>query len=204
MGNWEERAITSVRNGAPDVEALYMAYREPMLRTAAGKLRGENNTTLGLSAEDVVEEVIAGILDGSVALKPEIANRLRAHLRTVVRNKAVDLMRQRGAESRALGRRHPVELSDIETDVETMVLAEQAEARMGLLNDNERHVIIENVKQRRQSKDVAAELGCSPQNISHLRKSAVRKLTAGLPFEDATSPDPGGDTLIEHRKGGSR
>lgn len=192
MVDWEERAIASVRAGAPDVEAVYMAYRVPMKQTAARKLEGEHNETLGLSADDVVAEIIADVYEGKIKLDPSVVGRLRPYLRRIVANQAVSLMRLRGAESRARSRQHPADLTDIEADVETIVLAEQVEDHMSVLTDHERHVMVEYVKKGRPAKDVAVELECTPQNISQLRKSALRKLFADLPFGD----DPSNDQLM--------
>lgn len=182
MTEWEQRAIGSVRAGKPDVEAAYMAYREPMLRSAAGTLRGLDSATLGLSAEDVVNEVIMGLLEGKIELERSHAKHLRARLRRIVINKAIDLIRTRGSESRAKMKQHSVALSDVESDVETIVLSEQAEQRMHMLTGDERYVIVENVKKDRLVKEVAAEIGCKPQNISQLRRSALRKLGATPSF----------------------
>ena len=189
MSDWNQRAIDSVRAGTPDVEAIYMAYREPMLGTAVDKLGGVDNSTLGLSAEDVVDEVVTGLLDGSIGLDPAVADHLKARLRRIVANRAIDLMRRRGAESRARMKQHPTDLTDIEADVETMVLAGQAEERMFVLNEREHYVIVEHVKKGRLVKDVADELVCTPQNVSQLKKAALRKLFAALPFAEPNSND---------------
>ncbi|MDP9333598.1 MAG: sigma-70 family RNA polymerase sigma factor [Actinomycetota bacterium] len=189
MTDWNQRAIDSVRAGTPDVEAIYMAYREPMLGTAVDKLGGVDNSTLGLSAEDVVIEVVTGLIDGSIGLDPSVADHLKARLRRIVANRAIDLMRRRGAESRARVKQHPTDLTDTEADVETMVLAGQAEERMFVLNEREHYVIVEHVKKGRLVKDVADELVCTPQNVSQLKKAALRKLFAALPFAEPNSND---------------
>lgn len=180
MTDWERRAADSVLAGRPDVEAIYLAHRGAMRTTAAAKLRGAD--ALGLDADDIVGDVVAGLLDGTITLAPDVAPRLRAHLRRIAANKAIDLIREREAASKATRRRHPADPTDVEADVETMVLAEMAEERMYLLNEREHHVIIENVKKGRLAKDVAVGLGCTPQNVSQLRASALRKLSASLPF----------------------
>ncbi len=189
MGDWEQRAIESVRDGAPNPEAIYRAYRGPMMATAARLLGGEHTQTLGLSAEDIVDAVVTDLCAGKVRLKPEIADRLGRYLRGVVANYAKTLMRQRRIDERAMGKQHPMDLTDIEADVETIVLAEQVEERMHLLTERERYVIIENVMKERQVKDVADELGCSPQNISQIRRPALRKLFPEGPFAGGGSSD---------------
>lgn len=146
MIDWHERAIASVRAGAPDVEAIYMAYCEPMLGTAAAKLGGVDGSALGLSAEDVVEDVVVGLLDGSIELDPSVADHLKARLRRIVANQAIDLVRRSGAQSRARVKRHPTDDTDLQADVETMVLAGQAEDRMFVLNEREHYVIVEHIK----------------------------------------------------------
>ena len=189
MVDWEDRAIASVRAGEPDVEAIYLAYREPMLGTAVAKLGGVDNSTLGLSAEDVVNEVVTGLIDGSIVLDPSVADHLKARLRRIVANQSINLIRRRGAESRARMKQHPTDLTDIEADVETMVLAGQAEERMFVLNERERYVIVEHVKKGRLVKDVADELDCTSQNVSQLKKAALRKLFAAPSFADPNSND---------------
>jgi RNA polymerase sigma factor (sigma-70 family) len=203
MTEWDKRAIDSVRAGTPDVEAIYLAYREPMLRTAAGALRGVDSSTLGQSAEDIVGDVVVDLYNGSIILKPSDADHLRPLLRRIIKNKAVDLTRRRGAESRARAKQHPVDHTEIETDVETIMLAEQAEKSMHLLTQNEHYVVVENVKKDRRAKDVAAELGCTPQNISQLRKSALRKLGAELSNTDGDSHRQQRKRATEGREEGS-
>jgi RNA polymerase sigma factor (sigma-70 family) len=180
MTNWERRAADSVLAGNPDVEAIYLAHRDAMRATAAAKLHGAD--ALGLDADDIVGDVVVRLLDGTITLAPTVGHRLRAHLRRITANKAIDLIREREAASKATRRRHPADPTDVEADVETMVLAEMTEERMHLLNERERHVIVENVKKGRLAKDVALDLGCTPQNVSQLRASALRKLSASLPF----------------------
>lgn len=182
MDEIEERAVKSVRAGQPDVEAIYLAYRDAMLSTAEKKLLGGD--ALGLGAEDIVDDVVSGMLDGTIQLPPATAHHLRPFLRRIVANKATDLIRRRTADTAAVQRQHPTDLTNVEEDVETMVIVEQLEERMYLLTEKEHYVIIENVKNQRPPKDVASELGCAPQYISQLRKSALRKLAAELPFMD--------------------
>lgn len=189
MVDWEERAIASVRAETPDLEAIYRAYAGVMKQTATRKLKGSDNATLGLSADDIVCAVVEGVCDGSVKLDASVASHLRAYLRRVTANHAVTLIRSRRAETRALEKRHPVDLTDVQGDVETVVLAEQFEEQLGILTERERYVIVEHVMSERSRNDVAAELGCTPQNISQLRKSALRKLFADLPFADTESDD---------------
>lgn len=182
MSGVEERAVDSVRAGRPDIEALYRAYG-PAMRSSAAMRLGDGDA-LGLDAEDIVGQVIEGLVDGSVVLKPGTSSSLRAQLRRVAANKTVDLIREREDSSAAAERRHGLDTTDVQADVETMVLAEMAEERMFLLTEQEHYVMIERVKKDRPAKDVAKELGCTPQYVAQLRNSAVRKLFANLPFMD--------------------
>jgi RNA polymerase sigma factor (sigma-70 family) len=189
MVDWQKRAIASVRAGTPDLDAIYRAYATVMKQTATRKLKSSDNATLGLSADDIISAVIEGVCDGSVKLEPSVAGHLRSYLRRVTANHAVSLIRSRVADTRAQQKRHPVDLTNVQDDVETVVLAEQVEEQLGILTERERYVIIEHVKNERSRNDVAAELNCTPQNISQLRKSALRKLFAQLLFADIDSDD---------------
>lgn len=176
MTDWAERAIASVRDGNPDPEAIWRAYRGPMNQTAVRKLGADHEQTLGCSADDIVGDVIADLYEGKVKIPAEMADRLRPYLRGIVANYANARIRQRITETSAGARNLTLELTDVATDVETIVLAEQAQAKMHLLTERERYVVIENVINGRLVKDVADELQCEPQNISQLRKPALRKL----------------------------
>jgi DNA-directed RNA polymerase specialized sigma24 family protein len=202
MTDWAERAIASVRDGNPDPEAIWHAYRGPMKQAAARKLGADHQQTLGCSANDVVGNVIADLYEGKVKIPAEMADLLRPYLRGIVANYANVLIRQRMSDTAAGVRSLALELTDIATDVETMVLAEQAQAKMHLLNERERYVVIENVINGRPVKDVADELQCAPQNVSQLRRPALRKLfpegafaTSGPKNQTSTNPNEGKEEL---------
>lgn len=133
MTDWERRATDSVLADSPDVEAIYLAHRGAMRAAAAARLRGGD--ALGLDADDIVGNVVAGLLDGNIPLPPPVAPRLRGHLRRIVANKTIDLIRERETASKATRRHHRADPTDVQTDVETMVLAEMAEERMDLLTE---------------------------------------------------------------------
>jgi DNA-directed RNA polymerase specialized sigma24 family protein len=198
MTDWAERAIASVRDGNPDPEAIWRAYRGPMKQAAARKLGADHEQTLGCSADDVVGNVIADLYERKVKIRAEMADLLRPYLRGIVANYANALIRQRMSDTAAGVRNLALELTDIATDVETMVLAEQVQAKMHLLNERERYVVIENVIKSRPVKDVADELQCAPQNISQLRRPALRKL---FPEGAFVKTGPNDQTLTETNEG---
>lgn len=185
-----ERAVESVREGRPDCRAIYVAYHGQMMHAAVQVLGSESNSTLGVSAADVVNNVVTCILTGDVKLPAKVADRLGAYLVGVVKKRALTCIRRRDGEARAFAKRHPRDESDVHADVETLVLAEQVKARMHRLNERERYVIVQNVMKGRPVKEVAEELGCTPQYISQIRKPALRKLHPDLSFTaDAPSND---------------
>jgi DNA-directed RNA polymerase specialized sigma24 family protein len=198
MTDWVERAIASVRDGSPDPEAIWRAYRGPMKQTAAGKLGADHEQTVGCSADDVVGDVIADLYEGKVKIPAEMADRLRPYLRGIVANYANARIRQRMSDTAAGVRSLELELTDVATDVETIVLAELAQAKMHLLTERERYVVIENVINGRLVKDVADDLQCKPQNISQLRKAALRKL---FPESAFAKPHPNDQTLTGTNEG---
>lgn len=189
MSDLEQRAVESVRAGTPDWAAIYEAYGEPMMRTAVKVLGVGESATQGQSAVDVVGKVFEDLLGGEIVLDSADADSLRPFLRAVVRNRAVTLVRRSAAESRAGFKGLAVNTTDVAEDVATQVLAEMAEERMYLLNEKEHRALVERVQHGRPAKEVAGELGVTPQRVSQLVTSALRKLRADPAFIDALSND---------------
>jgi RNA polymerase sigma factor (sigma-70 family) len=200
MSRYREPAIESVRDGKPDCRAIYVAFRSQMMNVAVHVFGSESNSTLGMSAADVVDQVVTDILTGKVKLRPEHADRLGAYLVGIVKNRARTLIRRRSAETRATTKRHLADETDVQGDVETLVLAERIKARIHRLNERERHVIIENVMNGRPAKEIAGELGCTPQYISQIRKASLRKLHPDFAFDT----DESSDDEVENSTGGER
>ncbi|MHB1413753.1 MAG: sigma-70 family RNA polymerase sigma factor, partial [Chloroflexota bacterium] len=143
----------------------------------------------GVSAYDVVSEVMASLQEDGIP--PDVRN-LRAYLATATGNKAIDVIRRNTVERQVGGKvvRQPryeslpdgeaAVMLESERDAEAVVveiaMREAVLANLSLLTPNERFVLVERVFRRRPAREVAEELGVSPQRISQLARAASKRI----------------------------
>ena len=184
--------LVGVRAGTPDLGAIYAAHRGAMYRAAARILGPYEQALRGVSAEDVVSQVVG---DWQAKGLPRTVSNLRAYVITSTRNRAIDTLRHATREldaddtvrirlERRLSGGWATEMVDADTDVEAAALEhidqERIRAHIHLLTDNERYVIQERVFKRRPANEVADELGVSPQRVSQLARAGAERLARAL------------------------
>ncbi|MHB1004095.1 MAG: RNA polymerase sigma factor [Chloroflexota bacterium] len=198
----DEALLAGVRSGRPDWQAIYLAYRRLMLGVAAKVLGrdqpcpaegGLSRLHGGVSASDVVSEVVASLQEDGI---PPAVRNLRAYLATATANKAIDVIRRNTVERQVEGKvvhqpRYeslpdgeagvmPERELDTEAVVAEIAMREAVLANLSLLTPNERFVLGERVFKRRPAREVAEELGVSPQRISQLARAASKRILQAI------------------------
>jgi RNA polymerase sigma factor (sigma-70 family) len=184
--------LVGVRAGTPDLGAIYAAHRGAMFRAAAQILGPYEKALRGVSAEDVVSQVVSDWQ--AKGLRRTVTN-LRGYVITSTRNRAIDTLRRATREldaddtlrirlERRLSDDFAAEMVDAGTDVEATALEhidqEQIRAHLHLLTENERYVIQERVFKRRPPTEVADELGVSSQRVPQLARAGAERLARAL------------------------
>jgi RNA polymerase sigma factor (sigma-70 family) len=183
-----------------DLASIYREHREAMFRAAASILGSAERSVHGVSAQDVVQQVMRRLQANGLAAG---VKDLRRYLITAVKNEARDAIRRATREATdehgPIRTRHEEPLSDIVTDrlvdsshdadVEAVALEHLDEERirglLHLLTDNQRRAIVGRVFESRSPSEVAADLNVSPQRISQLvRAGAIQLLRAMGELED--------------------
>ncbi|MCM3895781.1 sigma-70 family RNA polymerase sigma factor [Gordonia sputi] len=165
-----------------DLGAVYQRYRDLMHRVASAKLRDSGRTS---EAGDVVQDVIVGMMSSP----PTGVKNWESYLVRAVQNKVTDRLRSAAVKHDG----GPIdEVSERETPSEADVANEVVEAidlvhRAGVawdclsvLSDRERGAVWEHVAKERSRKDVANELGVTPQRVTQLKNNALEKLADAL------------------------
>lgn len=165
-----------------EIGAVYAKYRDLMHRVAFVKLDPSGRAD---EADDVVQDVIVGMM-GSM---PSGVKNWEAYLVRAVQNKATDRLRSAAVKHDG----GPIdEATDHETESDPDIADEVVEAIeqqhrgaivwdcLSVLDDRERKVLREYVVKGRPRKEVALELGVSPQRITQLRDAGFKKLKDAL------------------------
>ncbi|MCC6174055.1 MAG: sigma-70 family RNA polymerase sigma factor [Chloroflexi bacterium] len=203
IGAMEEDGDSSLltpQSQVVDLASIYVHHRDAMFRAATSILGSQERSVRGVSAQDVVQQVMRRLQANGL---PADVQDLRRYLLTAVRNQARDAIRRATRETTdehgPVRTRHEEPLSDIVTDrlvdpshnadVEAVVLEHLDEERirghLHLLTDNQRRAIVGRVFESHSPSEVAADLNVSPQRISQLvRAGATRLLRAMGELED--------------------
>jgi RNA polymerase sigma factor (sigma-70 family) len=182
--------------------AIYAEHGRAMRTAAMAALGGPDKEILGKSADDIVGDVLAELMLKDLG---PVTN-LRSYLTSAVRNRVRDLQRRsRHERPEAIDFDAMVGVEDLEDPIDRAELARQAKASLDELPERERYALVERIMKCRPAKDVAAELGIKPQQVSQLYNAALGRLrklpafTALLPVDrplpdlsTATGPDETG------------
>ena len=167
---------------------VYAEHGQAMRAAAIAAMKGPNTEILGQSADDIVSGVVREMMvRGGL---PDIAN-VRGYLTTAVRNRVRDLIRRSRHEApEAIGFDEKVGVDDIETPSDRAELARQALAGLDQVPERERYAIVERVMKHRPAKQVADELGVTPQRVSQLVNAGVGRLRKLPAFAELIPIDP--------------
>lgn len=163
----------------PDLGALYIQHREPLLRTANYELY---RSGLADDAQDVVHRVFLKLAEAM----PANVNDWRAYLITVVRRQAIDFIREKVATDRR-------DRNDADRALNTSTHAfDESETRMerdagmsvrsaiAALPEPHRTVIVARYEQEQKGRIVAEQLGLSPGRVSQIHVEALEMLQFSL------------------------
>jgi RNA polymerase sigma factor (sigma-70 family) len=175
-----EQLLDSIQAGAPDWKAIYELNRDPMSRTAARFIRGENSAVAGIQVADIVQQAMLEMIASGLPRDIKSLDGLRSWMVKVAWRRAYDVCNGPKSRVEALPPEgSPYELADdggAEEAVELELLYEKAVAGLEQLNESERHVVREHVIRGRTQADVAGDLGVTDARIRQLRDSGVRRL----------------------------
>lgn len=168
-----------------------------MWRSAADVLGPEHRSTLGASAETIVQDTMEKLIEktrrtGISAIPPDVDS-IEAFMRRATRNLALNVIRRKKRiamdplpepdEPDGLG-----EEDDLEA-VEDAMIIDSMDAHLGTLTQKELVAYTGYFKEHRTFVDVGAELDVSDTWARKLCSSAVRKLTSAAGID----ADRGGD-----------
>lgn len=154
--------------------AFYAQYGEVMKRAAVDVLG--KDSVLGVSADDVVHQVVIELMTKGFG-SDEIRN-MAAFLYRRTQSRARDA-KKRGRHQPDLPEDvQPKSDADVQLSVDQASESESIFDAVGHLGDRDRIVIIERVMKKREAKEVAEDLGVSPQRIAQLQKRALDQLRA--------------------------
>jgi RNA polymerase sigma factor (sigma-70 family) len=170
---------------------IYAEHGRSMRTAATAMLGGPDKEILGKSADDIVGDVLAELMVKDLG---HVTN-LRSYYTSAVRNRIRDLQRRSKYERpEAIDFDAMVGVEDVEHSIDRAELAGQAMASLDELPERERYALVERIMKCRTAKDVAAELGIKPQQVSQLYNAALgrlRKLPAFTALLPVDRPPPG-------------
>lgn len=179
--------LAAIQAGDPTAWGrAYTEYRERMYSAAFGVLRDHHDTL------DAVQEAMWSVMTSSPATLAQIQN-LGAYLARTAYHKAIDLIRW-NEHTQATDPEDVIDLTAEEVDVEEVagdrVALEAAADVLDHMPDNVRYAYVQRVLMARKAKDVAVELGCTPQYIAQLVSAAVTIIDEFSPFIKCPTSDP--------------
>ena len=168
-----------------DWAVIWSEYGDLMLRVAHQVLRGRNPD--GKSAEDVVGDVVAelmrtGALDGK--------KNVPGVLVTAVRWRCLDALR-RGKKQGPVDEIELVQVSGSDTEAQAFeqITNDTLADIIHRLSRAQQQVIRERIMKARPAKDVAADMGITPQRVSQIVKEALAAIRADPAFISMASTD---------------
>ena len=181
-----------VSTSTADWADIYAEHGQAMRLAARAAMGGEKRDSireiLGKTADEVVGDVIEELMTKGTDLS-QVGN-VRGYLNAAVRNRVRDLHRRsRFQAPDDLDPDHLVGDTDIEAEVDREELRQQAVASLDELPERERYALEERVMKCRPAKDVAAELGVMPQQVSQYYNAALKKLRQLPTFTELLSFD---------------
>jgi RNA polymerase sigma factor (sigma-70 family) len=180
--------VVTVPTSTVDWAAIYAEHRRAMRAAAVTALGRLDTEILGQSADDIVSGVVRELMvRGEV---PTTTN-LRGYLTAAVRNRVRDLMRRSRHEKPDVGDLDEmIGVDDIEAPTDRAELVRQALNGLDHLPERERYAITERLMKRRAARDIAEELGVTPQRISQLVNAGLGRLQQLPAFAALVPVDP--------------
>ena len=164
----------------------FAEHRERMYAAAFRVLRDQHDSL------DAVQNAFSSVMT-SAPDKLATVDSLGPYLAGVARNKAIDLIRK----NHRIQATDPDEMSDLTSgglDVEELagdrLALETAADVLSVMPEDARYAYKQRVLMGRKAKEVAAELGCTPQYIPQLIKKALTILDEHSPFIESATSDP--------------
>jgi RNA polymerase sigma factor (sigma-70 family) len=197
----DEELRAGLEAGTPDWGAIYRSHREVMWRSAARVLGPDSRSTLGTSAEVIVQDTMVRLMEktertGISAIPPDVES-IEAFMRTATRNLALNVVRR--AKQIAMGSLPEAgdpdergEEEDLE-QVDDYIILKQMDGHLDMLNEKELAAYTGYFKQRRTQAEIAAALGVTDRWVAKLCASAIRKLTAAAGVRTQQEQEKGGD-----------
>lgn len=179
--------LAAIQAGDPTAWGrAYTEYRARMYAAAFSVLRDHQDTL------DAVQEAISSVMTSSPATLAQIHN-LGAYLARSAYYKAIDLIRE-NEDTQATDPDDIVDLTAEEVDIEEVagdrLALEHAADVFDEMPDNVRYAYEQRVLLARRAKDVAAELGCTPQYVAQLVSAAVTLIEEKSPYIECLTSDP--------------
>jgi RNA polymerase sigma factor (sigma-70 family) len=195
----DEELRAGLQAGAPDWAAIYAGCRKVMWRAAWQVLGPDYRSTLGISADSIVQETMVELMEktreSGISAIPFDVESIDAFLWTATRRRALRVVERAQRKEMV-----PYPESDepgergVEDDLEALedaLILEQLDSHLGELTENERRAFIGYFKQDRTYADIGAELGVTDRWASKLCGSAVRRLTALVGIDAQKGGDDG-------------
>lgn len=176
-----------VQTPRPDWAAIYAEHGQAMRLAARAQMGGSDKTILGKTADDVVGDLIRDLMARGTDF--DGVHDIRSYLCVAIRNKVTDLRRKPDRETPAdLDPDDLDDKTDIEEEVCRQELARLAVASLSELGERQRLVLEERVMKCRRAKDVADDLGVTPQRIAQILNDALTQLRSLPIFHDIGNP----------------
>ena len=164
-----------------------------MWRAARRILKNDRQSRLGLSVEDLVSLTRLELMKTG---RPPSADNLPAYLYRATYNQAVRVLDGQQKEGYTVDPitlpipRQPGE-AYFEEGVEDVLILEQIDAKLEILDDDERHVYVQRYRFDRTLTDIAKDLDISQRWAAKLHTRAVVKLAAAVGIDAAIGATSG-------------
>lgn len=153
----------------------------------AARVLGRDRAVRGRSAEDAVGTAIEEAMRPGTRLP---TTSLCGWLATIAIRRARDILRASRLETPTDDDLEPeAEIANVEETAVAAVLVQRAKELLPSLPAPEQHAIRERLMAGRPAKDVADELGCTPQNVSNIVTRALTTLREDAAFTTTSSFD---------------
>lgn len=186
----DEDLLAGIAKGEPDWRAVYERCRHAMHAAAMRYFRRREEALGGLSAEDVVQQVMSAVIRKGLPDDLASVEKLRAYMAQATLFRAHNVKTRKPAGHLPLADPGtPDELpgtDDVEETAVTIAVADHAKQLVQRLPGLEQLVIRRHVLEGHRQIDVAAEIGVSDARVRQLLKAGLRRLRRLLADESVS------------------
>lgn len=186
----EPALLAELHAGRPAWGDAFRCCRERMWK-AAVRVLGPDRAVRGRSAGDAVGSAIEEAMRPQTALPTKS---LCGWLATIAIQRARDIAKASHLETPTEDVQPNAEVESVDDAAIRALLAQRATELLEDLPASEQHAIRERLMAQRPAKEVAAELGCTPQNLPNVIARGLMLLRAAPDFSVDISFDPDAGT----------